>query len=295
MSASPERFERIAIFGMGLLGGSVAKAVRARGVAREVIGVTRREETARALEAAGLVDRAILDPADGVAEADLVVLCNPITFMPGVLDRAAPHLSPGTVVTDVGSVKGPLAETLPGRLPSGVCYVGSHPMAGSHQTGFEHARADLFQGRPCVVTATAETDENAAGRVAAFWESLGARIFRRDPTLHDDEVAWISHAPHAIAYAFAHALRDSPGPASDLRGPGFRDFTRIAGADVEMWADILLANRKALAGPLEATALALTALAEAVSAGDSETVHQLLATARETLGVDGEGNAPSEG
>ena len=106
-------------------------------------------------------------------------------------------------------------------------------------------------------------------------------MFRRDPTLHDDEVAWISHAPHVVAWAYAHALIDSPGPASELRGPGFRDFTRIAGADPEMWTDILVANRKALAGPLEAVARSLTALAEAIAAGDSERVQDLLTEARE--------------
>lgn len=277
------QFERVAVFGMGLLGGSVAVAARERRVAGEVVGVTRRQETARAVEAAGLVDRAVLDPSEGVDGADLVVLCNPVFAMPEVLDRCAPALGAGAIVTDVGSVKGPLAESLPGLLPDHACYVGSHPMAGSHHTGFAHARADLFEGAACVVTDAEGTDPSAADRVAAFWRALGSTVYRRDPARHDDEVAWISHAPHAIAFAFAQALGGSPGPASDLRGPGFRDFTRIAAADPEMWTDILVANRKALATPLDATLQSLQALHEAIAAGDAGRVLDLLASARETL------------
>ena len=280
-------FERIAVFGMGLMGGSVAAAARERGVVAEVIGVTRREETARAVEAAGLVDRALLDPLEAVAGAELVVLCNPVFAIPDTLQRCAPALEPGAIVTDVGSVKGPLAETLPGLLPPHAVYVGSHPMAGSHETGFAHASADLFEGAACIVTRSADTVPGAVERVVGFWAALGSRVFERDPTLHDDEVAWISHAPHAIAYAFARALADSPGPASELRGPGFRDFTRIAGADAELWTDILVANRKALAGPLEAIARSLDELAQAIVAGDTERVLDLLSVARESLSIDG--------
>jgi prephenate dehydrogenase len=281
-------FERISVFGMGLLGGSVSVAARARGIAGEVVGVTRREENARAVEAAGLVDRAVIDSRSGVRGADLVVLCNPVFAMPETLERCASALEPGAIVTDVGSVKGPLAESLPGLLPDHAVYVGSHPMAGSHETGFAHARADLFEDAACVVTRSAGNSDADVARVSAFWSALGGRVFERDPTLHDDEVAWISHAPHAIAYAFAHALAASPGPASELRGAGFRDFTRIAGADAEMWTDILMSNRKALAGPLQAMAHSLEDLARAIAAGESERVLEVLVSAREVLAAGAE-------
>lgn len=281
-------FERIAVFGMGLLGGSVAVAARSRGVAAEVVGVTRRDENARAVEAAGLVDRAVIDPEAGVRGADLVVLCNPVFAMPETLERCASALEPGAIVTDVGSVKGPLTETLPGLLPDHAVYVGSHPMAGSHETGFANARADLFEDAACVVTRDAGSDDADVARVSAFWRALGSRVFERDPTLHDDEVAWISHAPHAIAYAFAHALAASPGQASELRGAGFRDFTRIAAADAEMWTDILVSNRKALAGPLEAMGRSLADLAQAIAAGESDRVLEVLVSAREVLAAGAE-------
>ena len=168
--------------------------------------------------------------------------------MGGILRRAAGVLEPGCVVSDVGSVKGPLCDTLPGLLPPGVHYVGAHPMAGSHARGFEFAVADLFAGRPCVVMDGG--DAGARERVAAFWSALGARVFLRDPVGHDAEVAWVSHLPHLLAYAYAAGLPEAPDGAAELRGTGFADFTRIAHSDPGMWADILTGNRKALAAPL---------------------------------------------
>jgi prephenate dehydrogenase len=186
-------------------------------------------------------------------------------------------------VTDVGSVKGPLVETLPGLLPAGAHYVGAHPMAGSHETGLRHARADLFEGAVCVVTPTAATEPAALARGRAFWAGLGARVVERDPAAHDAEVAWVSHLPHALAFGYAASLAAAPAAAFPLAAGGFRDFTRIAGSDPELWADILVANQKALAGPLAAAARSLAKLAEALEAGDHESVHRLLAAAREHL------------
>jgi prephenate dehydrogenase len=279
----PARFERVAVIGLGLLGGSVAGAALARGVAKRVVGVSRGRETAAAAVAAGLADEATHDLAAGVAGADLVVLCTPVFAMAETLRRAAPGLAPGSLVTDVGSVKAPLVETLPGLLPPGVHYVGAHPMAGSHETGLRHARPDLFAGAVCVLTPTAATPGPATAQVRAFWAALGARVVERDPAEHDAEVAWVSHLPHALAFAYGASLAGAPGAAFALAAGGFRDFTRIAGSDPELWADILVANRKALAGPLAAAARSLARLAEALEAGDLDSVHRLLAAAREAL------------
>jgi prephenate dehydrogenase len=276
-------FERVAVIGLGLLGGSVAGAARARGVARRVVGVSRGRETAAAALAAGCADEATHELAAGVAGADLVVLCTPVFAMAETLRRAAPQLAESALVTDVGSVKGPLVETLPGLLPPGVHYVGAHPMAGSHETGLRHARPDLFEGAVCVLTPTAATPGPALARMRGFWAALGARVVERDPAEHDAEVAWVSHLPHALAFAYAESLATAPGAAFALAAGGFRDFTRIAGSDPELWADILVTNRKALAGPLAAAARSVHRLAEALEAGDLESVHRLLAAARESL------------
>jgi prephenate dehydrogenase len=186
-------------------------------------------------------------------------------------------------VTDVGSVKAPLAETLPGLLPAGACYVGAHPMAGSHESGLRHARADLFERAACVLTPVAGTPRARVARVAAFWTALGARVVERDPAAHDAEVAWVSHLPHALAFAYAAALAGAPRGGGEVRGGGFRDFTRIARSEPELWADILVHNRKALAAPLAAAAERITSLARLVEAGDAEAVERFLAAARESL------------
>jgi cyclohexadieny/prephenate dehydrogenase len=274
------RFERIAIVGLGLLGGSVGLGAKARGVAARVVGSTRQADAQAQALRSGAVDelRPLEDAARG---AELIVLATPIYAMPGVLERMLPGIEPGAIVTDVGSVKGPVFDTLTGLLPAGVRYVGSHPMAGSHERGMGAARGDLFEGAPCVVSGSgdAETDE----RVVAFWRGLGAHVVLRDAARHDAEVAWTSHLPHLLAFAFAHAFGDAPGPAREVVGSGFRDFTRIAQSDPELWADILTANRKALAAPFGALSESLTAIARAVEAGDGEGLETLLSSARTNL------------
>jgi prephenate dehydrogenase len=293
-------FRRVAVVGLGLLGGSLARALRERGLADEVVGTGRRADALAAACRSGVVDRTA-EVEEAVAGADLVVLATPVGAMAALLERAAPHLGPDCVVTDVGSVKGPVVETLPGRLPTGVHFVGSHPMAGSHLRGVEHARADLFEGAPCVVTPSGDADAAAVERVEALWRALGARVVRRSPDAHDAQVAWTSHVPHVLAFAFARALGAAPAEAAEVSGTGFRDFTRIAHSDPELWSDILCANRKALSGPLQRAAEELAALARAVEAGDAEAAERALADARESLArfapaaADDDSNARSGG
>jgi prephenate dehydrogenase len=213
--------------------------------------------------------------------ADLVVLATPLYAMADVLRRLAPGLGEGAIVTEVGSVKSPLGEMLPGLLPPGAAYVGSHPMAGSHERGMDHAQEDLFEGASCIVTQT--ENSQAVERVCAFWRGLGAVVVQRDAAMHDLEVAWVSHIPHVLAFAFARALTGAPDGAREVAGAGFRDFTRIARSDAELWGDILTANGKALAAPLQATGAALAELARAIEAGEVETMERLLASSREAL------------
>ena len=230
-----------------------------------------------------MVDDASERAADVVPGADLVVLATPLEVTVDALRDAAPHLAVGALVTDVGSVKGTLAEQIPGLLPAGATFVGAHPMAGSHLRGLEHARADLFEGAPCVLTPTAATPPEALARVRAFWEGLGSHVVERSPGRHDQEVAWVSHLPHALAFAFASTLDGAPRGAGAVSGAGFRDFTRIARADPEIWAEILSANRKQLVGPLLAVAEAIEALVRRLEAGESEALEQFITQARERL------------
>jgi histidinol-phosphate aminotransferase len=256
-----------------------------RGAVARVVGATRNADARRAALEHGTCDE-VAELEVAVRGADLLVLATPVSAMLPMLRRVAASLEPGCIVTDVGSVKGPLCDTLPGLLPPAVEYVGSHPMAGSHARGFDHADPDLFVGRPCVVMADAAAD--ARERVARFWRALGADVRERQPDEHDAEVAWVSHLPHLLAYAFAGGLAEAPAGAQDLRGSGFEDFTRIARSDPEMWSEILTGNRKALAAPLQAVRHRLAELVEAIEADDTETLERLLGQARDALASGGE-------
>ena len=274
-------FQRVAVLGLGLLGGSVALAARQRRVAGRVIGANRRASVCEEALRLGAVDEAEPDFAAAARGAELVVLATPVFAMPEVVRQIAPALAEGALVTDVGSVKGFLADTLPGLLPRGVHYVGSHPMAGSHERGIAFAREDLLDGATCIVST--DSDATARERVAAFWSALGSRVVWRDSAEHDRDVGWVSHLPHAIAFAFAAALEEAPDRAFEVQGSGFRDFTRIAHSDPELWADILSTNRKALAAPLRTAADTLSHLAGLLEEENGEALERFLQTARGAL------------
>ncbi|MFK7897450.1 MAG: prephenate dehydrogenase [Myxococcota bacterium] len=275
-------FERMAVLGLGLLGGSVAAAAKEHGLAKEVVGAARRQAPLDRALAAGIVD-SVASPVEAVQGADFVILGTPVGSMPKVLADVGSELAPGTIVTDVGSVKVSVVEMLPGLLPDGVEFVGSHPMAGSHLRGPDHASADLFRGASCVVTPRAGQPSAIIERVEDFWRSVGARVTRRTPAKHDEEVAWISHLPHLVAFAFADSLRSAPTEVGELAGGGFRDFTRIAQSDAEMWGEILSLNAKALSGPLNHFSESLAQIARALEEGDSESLEQMLNSARDRL------------
>ena len=221
-------FKRLAVLGLGLLGGSVAKAAKDRGLAIEVVGAARRSAPlARALES-GIVD-SVATPVEAVVGADFVVLGTPVGTMPRLIEEVASALEPGCLVTDVGSVKTSVVDTLPGMLPDGVEFIGSHPMAGSHLRGPDHARSDLFEGATCVVTPGVDHRPASVERVEAFWRDLGAIVRRRSPSVHDEEVAWVSHLPHLVAFAYAQSLEAAPTQAGELAGSGERNVTRIIG------------------------------------------------------------------
>lgn len=289
-------FEKIAVLGLGLLGGSVAAAAKRGGLAREIVGAARRSGPLERALAAGLVD-SIASPRDAVVGADLVVLGTPVGSMPKLVANVASNLEAGCIVTDVGSVKLSVVDLIPGLLPDGVEFVGSHPMAGSHLRGPDHARADLFDGATCVVTPRVGQSPEAVERVEEFWRRLGGRVTRRTPAEHDEEVAWVSHLPHLLAFAFADSLDFAPEDFGELAGAGFRDFTRIAQSDAELWGEILSLNRKALSGPLNRFSESLAKFARRLEEGDDESLEQLLTAARARLagiGVAEKGTEPPE-
>jgi prephenate dehydrogenase len=273
----------LAIVGVGLLGGSVAKAARAGGLARRIVGVGRDRDRLRPALDDGTLDAITTDLVAGVRDADFVLLAAPVLAIEGLLEPVGRAANEGTVVTDVGSTKRNIvraAERLAGA--GSPAFVGSHPLAGSEQSGYRVARADLFRGATVVVTPTERTALAALKRVSEFWEALGARVTSLDPETHDRAVAAISHLPHLIACALVDgAVRAEPA-ALEIAARGFRDTTRIAAGDPDMWTEIFLANRDALAATVEAFQAALADLQRAIGAGAPDALHALLARIKAT-------------
>lgn len=237
------KFNKIAIIGVGLIGGSIGLAIRKRRLAKEVVGVFRHNSTLKRALKHKAVDKGTMDVKHGVKDAELVILAAPVRSIPTLFFEVIKYVKTGTVVTDVGSTKIWIVnkiEAALGRSPS-ISFVGSHPMAGSEHTGVEFARSDLLEGSPCIVTRTGKTDKRALTKVVNFWQSLGAKVKIMSPASHDRSVSLISHLPHIIGFSLAGAV-----PEKEMRyaAEGFKDTTRVASSDPMLWADIFLTNRK---------------------------------------------------
>jgi prephenate dehydrogenase len=280
--------ERLAIVGVGLLGGSLAKAVRAHALAREVVGIGRDVSRMQPALRDGALDRVTADVADGVAGADRIVLAGPVLANEGLLARVWAAAPAGAVVTDVGSTKRRIVAAAE-RLAAGrreVHFVGSHPMAGSERAGYAVARVDLFQGAIVVLTPTDATDSAAAKSIAELWAAVGARVVALDPETHDRAVAAISHLPHVAAWALVDAVVRFEPDALRIAARGFKDTTRIAASDPDVWREILVDNREAVQASLAAFRRALDDLESLVVGGDGPALTTYLTrmkTTRERL------------
>ena len=275
------KIDRLAIIGVGLIGGSFALALKQAGAVREVLGVGR---TAASLELArqhGLIDHAV--DFSEAAQADCVLLAMPVGETAAVLTQLAPHLKPGAIVTDAGSTKANVIAAA--RVALGARFgdfVPGHPIAGSELNGPLAARADLFQSRKVVLTPEPETRGDAQALVNALWAATGAQVEILKADLHDRIFAAVSHLPHLAAYALVNELAQRENSADFFRfaASGFRDFTRIAGSSPEMWRDIALANRDAVLVELDAYLTALQTLRTAVSVEDAAALLEIFARAR---------------
>ena len=281
----PEPFERLAIVGLGLIGASIALGARASGAARRVVGTDASADVLRRAGELSLCDEVADDPAEAVRGADLVILCVPVGAC-GTLARAlAPHLAPGAIVSDVGSVKETVLREVSAHLPAGIVFVPAHPIAGTERSGPEAGFAALFHGRWCVLTPPPGTDEGAVARVRAFWERLGSQVEIMDAGHHDLVLAITSHLPHLIAYNIVGTAADleavTQSEVIKFSAGGFRDFTRIAASDPTMWRDVFLHNREAVLEMLGRFNEDLAALARAIRWGDGDALHRFFARTRE--------------
>lgn len=274
------KIDRLAIIGVGLIGGSFALALRQAGAVREVLGVGRSAANLDLARQHGLIDR-VVDFAEA-GQADCILLAMPVGETAAVLAQLALHLKAGAVVTDAGSTKANVVATAKSILGARFSdFVPGHPIAGSECNGPLAARADLFQARKVVLTPTSETRATAQALVTALWTVTGAQVEILDAAQHDQVFAAVSHLPHLAAYALVNELaqRENSAAFFHFAASGFRDFTRIAGSSPEMWRDIALANRGALLNELDAYIAALQQLRAAVEAGDHQTLLKIFSQA----------------
>lgn len=276
------RFERVAVVGVGLIGGSLALDLKAGGLAGAVVGVDTDPdnlELARELE---VVDE-VADLGEACASADLVVVAVPPARTAGVVLDAARASRPGTLVTDVASVKGPIVAGVGGALPEGVRFVPGHPVAGTEKSGAAAAMRNLFRGRRCILTPVDGTDGGALAAVRALWEGVGADVLEMPPDLHDLVCASISHLPHAAVYALTAAVGSFAERRPEIVGlgaGGFVDTTRIASSDPGMWSDIFALNRTHVLDALDGFLAQLGEMRALVADGDPERIRRYLERSR---------------
>lgn len=282
MAAQP-LIQRLCIIGVGLIGGSLARALRECGEVGEVIGSGRNEDNLRAAVRLGVVDRYEIDPTRAVTDADVVVVAVPLGAIAPILRAIVPYLSPETVVTDVGSAKGSVVadvEQIYGQIPPN--FVPGHPIAGTEKSGVEASFSSLFKDRRVILTPLAETAATAHALIRKMWELTGAEVVDMGVRHHDEVLAATSHLPHMLAYTLVDTLARMDDRAEIFRyaAGGFRDFTRIASSDPRMWHDICVANRERLLEMIALFSADLERLASAIQADDRQTLLTLFQRAK---------------
>jgi prephenate dehydrogenase len=276
--------KRMAVIGVGLIGGSLARILREKGAVSEVIGIGRGEANLKRGVELGVLDSYSLDAKEGVRGADLVFVATPVCSIPTVVAEIAPYLSPGCIVTDGGSVKEFVVAACEPLMPPGTFFVGGHPIAGTEHSGVEASFATLYQGRRCIVTPTERTDPAALEKVVQIWKLAGSSVPLMDPVQHDRVVAAISHLPHMVAYSLVNAVDGYDRPGGDLlsfSAGGFRDFTRIASSDPVMWRDIALTNKDAILETMDFFSGYLEKLRTLVATGDSGGLEQFFLNSKQ--------------
>ena len=277
-------FKKVAFIGIGLIGSSMARRMAQDGMAEEFVGCARSEGTRTKAVELGLVSRAVEDPAEAVAHADLVVIATPIGSYGKIAESITPALKPGAIVTDVGSVKQSVVESVAPHMPKDVHFVPGHPIAGTENSGPEAGFPELFDGRWTILTPSETTNAEAVDEVATLWRQMGAMVDIMTPEHHDRVLAITSHLPHLIAYTIVGTATDLE---DDLRqevmkysASGFRDFTRIAASDPVMWRDIFLNNREATLEILQRFSEDLTAMQRAIRRGEGDALEEAFARTR---------------
>jgi cyclohexadieny/prephenate dehydrogenase len=277
-------FGRLALIGTGLIGSSIARATRAQRLAGRIVATARTAATRRRAMELGLADQVVDTNAEAVEGADLVIVCIPVGQCGAAAREIAPHLAPGAIVSDVGSVKAQVVRDMAPHLPQGVHFVPAHPVAGTEYSGPDAGFAELFIDRWCILTPPENGDAAAVERLSAFWSGLGAKVATMSAEHHDLVLAITSHVPHLIAYSIVGTADDlsavTRSEVLQYSAGGFRDFTRIAASDPTMWRDIFLANKTGVLAMLGRFNQDLAKLTTAIEAADGDTLFDLFARTR---------------
>ena len=278
-------FKRIALIGIGLIGSSISHAVRRGKLAGEIVGHARTAATRATALRLGLISEAFATAAEAVRDADLVILCAPVGACGTLAAEIGPHLQPGAILTDVGSVKGAIVHDCAPHVPPGVHFIPGHPIAGTEHSGPEAGFAELYDGRWCILTPPSGSDQEAVAKLAALWTGMGSHVEIMDAEHHDLVLAITSHVPHLIAYNIvntaAHLGRVTDTEVIKYSAGGFRDFTRIAASDPTMWRDVFLNNKDATLEMLGRFSEDLAELQRAIRYGDGDTLFKLFTEARQ--------------
>jgi prephenate dehydrogenase len=240
-------YSKITVIGLGLIGGSLAWALKRAGSVGEVWGVDIDDGALDYAIRENIIDVGSKDLRASATSSDVVVIATYVGTIPKIAKSLASILSPNTTVTDVGSVKAKVVREIENVLPKDVGFVGGHPIAGTERSGIFQANSELFKGKKCILTPTDSTDQESLSRVKKLWESIGAEVYTMDPEVHDRVLAYVSHLPHTVAYALLNSVAAQEGRTAhifDFAGGGLRDFTRIGESSPEMWSDIFVANRE---------------------------------------------------
>jgi prephenate dehydrogenase len=276
--------ERLAVIGVGLIGGSFARALREAGTVGAVIGIdTDRDNLNQALSL-GIVDEIAFDAVEGVRDAQAVFISVPVCSIPAVVREIAPFLPSGCIVSDGGSVKSAIVHECEALMPPGCFFIGGHPIAGTEHSGATAAFAALFTGKRCILTPTPATDAGALDTMTRLWRSAGANICSMEPGHHDRIFAEISHLPHVVAYALVHAVGTADVEGENVlsyTAGGFRDFTRIASSDPTMWRDIALMNRGALLASIDGFSASLAELRRRIDRSDPTALAEFFTIAKQ--------------
>jgi prephenate dehydrogenase len=277
-------FRKMVIAGVGLIGGSMALAMRERGLVEEVVGYGRGEKNLRVALKKGMIDGYFLRAEEIPNRTDFLVLGTPVQSTAPLAEEFLPHLEQGCIVSDVGSVKAMIVRDMEKILPRTISFVGAHPIAGGEQWGAAAARANLFIGQRCILTPTRDTDPTALKKVAALWRRVGAKVETMDAEIHDRILGLVSHLPHVLVYALVNLMSRAKVGSTDVIeycGGGFKDFTRIASSRPELWRDICLMNRRAVSKGLGDYIRTLERMKRMIDSGQGAALEREFALANE--------------